>query len=176
MLHKLSITGTFKTLRYSILNTNLIWRSFKFNIGNGEKAKKHKCRSQWCKLEIFSEKLKLWIRYLDACMFLLSLREFSREFVDSVESLRESDNACWTPLRIIDNGLSATLKKYEGRCMSQLRFIGNRDYDYYWFEVIIHLKIISSFKSKYIGYSFQHWNDDNVMKLHINNNKPFTVT
>jgi hypothetical protein len=45
--------------------------------------------------------------YLDACVFLLSFRELSREFVDSVESLRANES---TPERAIDNCFSATLK------------------------------------------------------------------
>lgn len=43
-------------------------------------------------------------------MFLLSFREFSREFVDNVESLRDSESACCTPQRTIDIGFSATLE------------------------------------------------------------------
>lgn len=50
------------------------------------------------------------IHYLDACVFLLSFREFSREFVDNVESLRDSESACCTPQRTIDIGFSATLE------------------------------------------------------------------
>lgn len=45
--------------------------------------------------------------YLDACVFLLSFRELSREFVDIVESLRANES---TPERAIDNCFSATLK------------------------------------------------------------------
>lgn len=45
--------------------------------------------------------------YLDACVFLLSFRELSRELVDIVESLRANEK---TPERTIDNCFSATLK------------------------------------------------------------------
>lgn len=47
--------------------------------------------------------------YLDACVFLLSFRELSREFADIVESLRDNESACCTPERTIDNCFSATL-------------------------------------------------------------------
>lgn len=45
--------------------------------------------------------------YLDACVFLLSFRELSRELADIVESLRANEK---TPERTIDNCFSATLK------------------------------------------------------------------
>lgn len=47
--------------------------------------------------------------YLDACEFFLSFME-PREFVDRVESLRASESASWTLLRINDKGLIATLR------------------------------------------------------------------
>ena len=47
--------------------------------------------------------------YLDACTFLLSFRELSREFADIVESFRDNESACCTFWRTTDNGFSATL-------------------------------------------------------------------
>jgi len=47
--------------------------------------------------------------YLDACVFLLSFRELSREFADNVESFRDNESACCTPERTADSCFSATL-------------------------------------------------------------------